>query len=438
MSDFLLLHLTDDLCMGGTCAIMAGDIRSAATPGVRRVMAGLTGQHSYAAALARDGIEAHVIGLELNPFISMLKAAAPFAVVIHRSGEQTAIWNDVLPRLRQSGAVAMVERNIFGYVDDGAIARQHVDKSFELSKHNVFRHWRASGQPACEAYLERNQVLYPAVNFAHSVEDLARRKCSMRKSLGIPEGAFVAGDLCRPAPKKLDYMVPAIMPRVLNKIPDFYFVARTFPGRIERRMRAAVGSHFINLPGTNDRAELADTYACLDVLLHMSTAGESFGMAIAEAMCCGVPIIANETPGGRQNNAQGELVVHGETGFLANTPNAVLHFLSLLYSSPALREGIGSKARRFFESGAHSKGVVASQLEGEILSIARSRGAALHVAIPSWQPCVPTKEMARYLVSYQSALSAPIECVPRTGLWSTRVNLRRNLWRVEKKFQSCA
>jgi glycosyltransferase involved in cell wall biosynthesis len=436
--EFPILHLTDDLCMGGTCAIMASDIRAATTPGARRIMAGFAGRQSYVAALAREGIAACVTGAGLEPALSSLEPGMPFAVVVHRSGEQTGVWNAVLPRLRRSGAVAIVERNIFGYADDGAIARQHLDKSFELSKHNLFRHWTASGRPALAPYLERNLVLYPAVDLARSDDDIAARGRSLRQSLGIPADAFVAGDLCRPAPKKLDYMVPAILPRVLRQIPNFYFVARTFPGRIERRMRAAVGSRFINLPSTDDRDELAATYACLDVLLHMSTAGESFGMAIAEAMRCGVPVIANETPGSRQNNAQCELVLHGVTGFLANTPEAVLHFLSQLWSSPVLRRETGAAARRFFDSGAHAKSGIARQLEGELLSIARSRGAAWNVPIAPWQPCVPALELASYLASYDSALSAPSGGVRRTGLWSTRVNLRRNLWRVERKLQPCA
>jgi glycosyltransferase involved in cell wall biosynthesis len=438
MSEFPILHLTDDLCMGGTCAIIANDIRAATTPGVRRIMAGFAGQPSYASALAREGIEAYAIGAELEPFVSRLTGDMPFVAVIHRSGEETALWNEVLPRLRRKGAVAIVERNIFGYVDGGATARQHLDKSFEISKHNVFRHWTASGRPAIEPYLKRNQVLYPTVDFQHSVEDISARKFLMRKSLGIPQDAFVAGDLCRPSPKKLDYMVPAILPRVLKSIPNFYFVARTFPRRIERRMRDAVGPHFINLTSTNDRQELANTYACLNVLLHMSTVGESFGMAIAEAMCCGVPVIANETPGSRENNAQCELVVHGETGFLANTPDAVLHFLCQVCSSPALLQETGAAARRFFEVGAHSKAALGSQLEGEVLSIARGRGAALDVSIPPWQSCVPVQELVSYLRSYDSTLSAPVDGVRRTRLWHTQINLRRNLWRVERKLQACS
>lgn len=438
MSKFPILHLTDDLCMGGTCAIIANDIRAATTPGLRRVVAGFAGQPAYATALAREGIEANVIGTGLEAFVSGVTQDMPFVTVIHRSGEETALWNDVMPRLRRKGAAAIVERNIFGYTDEGLVARQHLDKSFELSKHNIFRHWTASGRPAIESYLKRNQVLYPTVDFQHSPDDIAARKFHMRRSLGIPQDAFVAGDLCRPSPKKLDYMVPAILPRILKAIPNFYFVARTFPGRIEHRMRAPFGPHFINLPSTNDREELANTYACLDVLLHMSTAGESFGMAIAEAMSCGVPVIANETPGRRENNAQCELVVHGETGFLANTPDAVLHFLCELAASPDLLQKTGSAARRFFESGPHSKGAVGSQLEGEVLSIARSRGAALDISIPPWQCCMPLQVLVNYLRSYDSTLSAPIDGIRRTRFWHTRINLRRNLWRVERKLQTCA
>src|SRR5690606_21308584 len=50
--------------------------------------------------------------------------------------------------------------------------------------------------------------------------------------------------------------------------------------------------------------------ACADLLL-LPSESEAFGLAALEAMACGVPVIASDVGG------LPEVVVHGETGFLA-------------------------------------------------------------------------------------------------------------------------
>ncbi len=62
--------------------------------------------------------------------------------------------------------------------------------------------------------------------------------------------------------------------------------------------------------GPEERNELLrNAYA----LLHLISFEEHFGLSVAEAMCCGTPVIAFN------RGAMPELIVHGKTGFLVNT-----------------------------------------------------------------------------------------------------------------------
>src|SRR5256885_396168 len=98
-----------------------------------------------------------------------------------------------------------------------------------------------------------------------------------------------------------------------------------------------------SLPATNDTAELGLTIASLDVVLHTSSVGESFGYGIAEPMNYGKPVIANSTPW--QDQAQIELVRHGECGFIASTPGTIADAILKLANDPELRARFGKNAQ---------------------------------------------------------------------------------------------
>jgi glycosyltransferase involved in cell wall biosynthesis len=52
---------------------------------------------------------------------------------------------------------------------------------------------------------------------------------------------------------------------------------------------------FIYLPETVDEEEIASTYQLMDIMLHTSRIGESFGMTLVEGMLFGLPILTNST-----------------------------------------------------------------------------------------------------------------------------------------------
>jgi glycosyltransferase involved in cell wall biosynthesis len=59
-------------------------------------------------------------------------------------------------------------------------------------------------------------------------------------------------------------------------------------------------------------------------LLHLINFDEPFGLSVAEAMCCGTPVIAFN------RGAMPELILHKQTGFLVDTIDGAVHAVSQL------------------------------------------------------------------------------------------------------------
>ncbi len=83
----------------------------------------------------------------------------------------------------------------------------------------------------------------------------------------------------------------------------------------------------------------------VDILVHCSTAFDPFPTVLLEAAEAGVPAVAS-TLGGA-----GEIVVHGESGFLFDpaTPDVGLAYLRRLCADPDLRARLGTAARSRFD-----------------------------------------------------------------------------------------
>ena len=96
--------------------------------------------------------------------------------------------------------------------------------------------------------------------------------------------------------------------------------------------------------------DLPAIYNCAEVYLGMSRLMEQrvegFGISIAEASACGLPVIAGRSGG------IPEAVRDGDTGLLvdAERPEAVSDALRLLLDDPALRARLGRAARRSVET----------------------------------------------------------------------------------------
>ena len=86
--------------------------------------------------------------------------------------------------------------------------------------------------------------------------------------------------------------------------------------------------------------DMPNRYREMDVLL-MPTVREGFGLAVAEAMACGLPVVASDC------SAIPELIDHGKGGFLCpvGDVNAFAEKINLLADSPKLRREMGEYNR---------------------------------------------------------------------------------------------
>ena len=126
------------------------------------------------------------------------------------------------------------------------------------------------------------------------------------------------------------------------------------PPEIAARLRASSqADRFIILRATADDEELHLTLVSLDVVLHTSSMGESFGYGIAEPMNLGKPVVTHSVPWGDQ--AQIELVRHGECGFVASTPAGMARAMVELAGDAAKRERMGRTAAQHVRTVANAE-----------------------------------------------------------------------------------
>ncbi|MCX6896558.1 MAG: glycosyltransferase, partial [Verrucomicrobia bacterium] len=91
-------------------------------------------------------------------------------------------------------------------------------------------------------------------------------------------------------------------------------------------------------------AELRRTIGSLDVVLHYSKLGESFGYGIAEPMNFGRPAIVNHAPWNNQGPL--ELVPPGECGFAVTSVPQMTAAILKLGADEKLRKQMGDSARQ--------------------------------------------------------------------------------------------
>jgi glycosyltransferase involved in cell wall biosynthesis len=171
----------------------------------------------------------------------------------------------------------------------------------------------------------------------------ATDKAELRRRLGLPVEGRIAIRLGRPDPRKWSDLLAVHGAALAQDIPALYLLLLSAPDNRAAVLRRLLGDRAILAPFTTDHETITAYLGACDVMLHYARYGESFGYALAEAGAAGLPVVALATPWG--DNAQLELVRHGETGFIANDYAEIRLYLERLLGDPALAARMGETAR---------------------------------------------------------------------------------------------
>ena len=132
-------------------------------------------------------------------------------------------------------------------------------------------------------------------SFRPGLRDNALR-AAMLEECGLGPNAALLINIGRHHPeKRVGVAIDAVSGAQQSRPVGLYVVG---DGLIHSRVKAkaARASHIHVAGWVKDRAQLARMVASADALLHCSTA-ETFGFVVAEALCCGTPVIVPEAGG---------------------------------------------------------------------------------------------------------------------------------------------
>lgn len=390
-----VLHVSETLTLGGCCRVMEHLAADADRENFNSLLCGMSGDADYLKHLESRGLR--YLLLEREGVSMLASLPKPWVAVVHRAGNATPFWSRWIPLLKKSGAAAVIERNIFGLADRRNA--EWVDRICANSLNTLWHHWRHSGEPEITHYLTRHRVLYNALDFEPDMALVQAKRAEGRAALGIAPDAFVLGVVTRPDARKIDAILTALAPHLKRRIPNFTLVTRRYPQALATKLTAILGDRYHNLDVAHGKGAMIETYALMDVFGNFPGIGESFGMALAEAMRCGVPSIALDMPGRNKGNSQRELIENGVTGFLPDSPAGVVQALEMLSRDPEKRQAMGAAARSRMLAPPFALSSVLQQFEALVHELA---GDAARNS-PEIQPS--KAEMTEYLHHYPSPLT---------------------------------
>jgi glycosyltransferase involved in cell wall biosynthesis len=153
-----------------------------------------------------------------------------------------------------------------------------------------------------------------------------------RAALGIAASAFVIGTVARlqdDGNKRVSDLVRALA-RIADEAPDVHLLVvgegSAKPGLIELAKSLGIQQR---VTFTGNREDVGNMYAIMNVFSLVS-AWEGFGLVVAEAMFCGLPVLGSRVGG------IPDIVIEGETGLLvpACDPPAIAQAMLQLRRSP--------------------------------------------------------------------------------------------------------
>ena len=302
--------------------------------------------------LSDIGIEYIVANSDIDVIVAAMKRWHIDVIHMHRSGHYDPLQYEIYRRAKEwNPNIIILETNFFGKFDPKSYPL--IDCSLQVSKMMLHeRYLKALGQfsptdgSATGWDFHNTKILYHPIDCT-GWDRIAIRDSEVREfkeRLGIRDGDIVIGKLCRPAVEKWSDLLLDMLPYLVKYVPNVKMIVQEMPESRKKRIRYnRYKDHIILRKATIDDREVALFYKTIDIYVHSSKIGESFGMTLAEAGVFRKPVVINSTP--RRDNNQLEMIEHMKTGIIANHPQTFARAVALLCRDQALRVRMGEAGR---------------------------------------------------------------------------------------------
>jgi glycosyltransferase involved in cell wall biosynthesis len=260
---------------------------------------------------------------------STIQQWRPDIIHIHRIDD--TIFK-LLQVFKASGS-KIVQTNVFSrpiYNDNYKI----IDASFQLASWGVWKyHNWMRGEKNAPVNL-RVPYIINAADFS-KVESNAR--IALRRSLELPDNAIVAGRVGQAHPSKWDKRIFTIVEKVTQDVPNLFFVFVGLPADLKKaynELPAKIKTQIRLIDFIAGDEKLSEFYKSIDLFVHISKIGESFGYVLVESLVSGCPVVTYVTP--LKDNAQFEIISNNEGGRCAASDLEVIQSIKELASNQNL------------------------------------------------------------------------------------------------------
>lgn len=348
----VIAHVITGLGVGGAERQLEQLVRSRAAPEVHHVVFSLTTVGATGERLLQEGIDVRALGMDARRpdprsivrLRQQLREVAPDVVqtwlyhsdviggVVARSLRLPVVWN-----IRMSAmSAAQTKRHTLLTARVAAVLSRVVPRAIVCNSQTAVDDHAHLGFDRA-----RMQVIPNGVDTERFHPD-AQARSSVRDELGLAQETFLVGLVGRFDPQKDHRTFLDAVDSVIERMDDVHAVLCGHDVEAARPLIEEIGGSRlagrVHVLGT--RPDVERITAALDVAVSASAYGESFPNAIAEAMACGIPVVATDLPASAALIAGlGRLVPVGAPVALADA------IVATLAESPAIRDRIAEEAR---------------------------------------------------------------------------------------------
>ncbi|BAY66028.1 group 1 glycosyl transferase [Calothrix brevissima NIES-22] len=280
----------------------------------------INGLGNRADFLENEGIHSYCLKFEQDALPNILQWS-PDIVHIHRAGMYDKKVNQIIIDLKKQINPLILETNFFSRVDY-KIPPGYIDLHLHLTEWCLWKwlQWSSVLGYKPLASVLPNSVITDAFYRSRN-EDIVAKK----QQIGIPKDDFVFGRVGSYCESKWHPVIINAFKAVAQKVNNISLVLVAPPPSIQEKIKklpTKIRQKVFVISPVFDDCELRLLYSMMDVMLHASRIGESFGIVLAESLLCETPIITLSSPA--KDNSQVEVVEHNHTGIVVNNQNAFI------------------------------------------------------------------------------------------------------------------